>query len=46
VCLVLNEINSNTLFNKESLAAYTDVPILPFSKDSLEFFYSEIESLI
>jgi len=45
-CLVLNEINSNSLSNKESLAGYTDVPILPFSKGSLEFFYSEIESLI
>ena len=46
MCLVLNEINSNTLLNKESLAAYTDIPILSFSKDSLEFFYSEIERLI
>ena len=46
VCLVLNEIHTNTLSNKESLIGYTDVPILPFSKDSLEFFYSEIESLI
>ncbi|MBT5548493.1 MAG: dethiobiotin synthase, partial [Gammaproteobacteria bacterium] len=27
-CLVLNEINPNMLSNKESLAAYTDVPIL------------------
>tara|TARA_B110000967_G_scaffold156523_1_gene161547 strand:- start:306 stop:947 length:642 start_codon:yes stop_codon:yes gene_type:complete len=46
MCLVLNEINSNTLLNKESLAAYTDIPILSFSKNSLEFFYSEIERLI
>ena len=45
-CLVLNEINSNSLFNKESLIGYTDVPILPFSKGNLEFFYSEIERLI
>ena len=46
LCLILNEINSNTLLNKESIAGYTDVPILPFSKDNLEFFYSEIERLI
>jgi dethiobiotin synthetase len=46
VCLVLNEINSNTLSNKESLARYTSVPILPFSKGNLEFFNSEIERLV
>ena len=46
VCLVLNEIHTNTLSNKESLIGYTDVPILPFSKGNLEFFYSEIERLI
>jgi len=45
-CLVLNEIKSNSLSNKDSLIGYTDVPILPFSKGSLEFFYSEIERLI
>jgi dethiobiotin synthetase len=46
LCLILNEINSNTLFNKDSIAGYTDVPILSFSKDNLEFFHSEIERLI
>ena len=46
LCLILNEINSNTLLNKESIAGYTDVPIIPFSKDNLESFYSEIERLI
>ncbi len=46
VCLVLNEIHTNTLSNKESLAAYTDVPILPFAKGSIEFFNSKIERLI
>jgi len=45
-CLVLNEINPNTLSNKESLTGYTNVPILLFSKDNLEFFNSEIERLI
>jgi len=45
-CLVLNEINSNTLSNKESLARYTSVPILRFSKGNLEFFNSEIERLV
>ena len=46
LCLILNEINSNTLFNKDSIAGYTDVPILSFSKDNLEFFHSDIERLI
>ena len=46
VCLVLNEIKPNTLSNKESLAAYTDVPILPFAKGNIEFFNSKIERLI
>ena len=45
-CLVLNEINPNMLSNKESLAAYTDVPILPFAKGNIEFFNSKIERLI
>jgi len=45
-CLVLNEINPNTLSNKESLDGYTDVPILPFAKDNLKFFNSKIERLI
>ncbi|MBT5548069.1 MAG: dethiobiotin synthase, partial [Gammaproteobacteria bacterium] len=45
-CLVLNEINPNMLSNKESLAAYTDVPILPFAKGNLELFNSKIEKLI
>ena len=46
VCLVLNEIKPNTLSNKESLTAYTDVPILPFAKGNIEFFNSKIERLI
>ncbi|MDB9866100.1 dethiobiotin synthase [Candidatus Thioglobus sp.] len=46
VCIVLNEIKPNTLSNKESLAAYTDVPIIPFAKGNLEFFNSKIERLI
>jgi dethiobiotin synthetase len=46
VCLVLNEIHTNTLSNKESLVGYTDVPILTFSKGNLGFFYFEIERLI
>ena len=46
VCLVLNEIHTNTLSNKEALAGYTNVPILSFSKDNLEFFNSEIERLV
>ncbi|MBT5407421.1 MAG: dethiobiotin synthase [Gammaproteobacteria bacterium] len=45
-CLVLNEINPNMLSNKESLAAYTDVPILAFAKGNLELFNSKIEKLI
>ena len=40
VCLVLNEIKPNTLSNKESLAAYTDVPILPFAKGNICLLYT------
>ena len=45
-CVVLNEIQANNLCNKEALTAYTKIPVVSFSKDNIEFFYSEIESLI
>lgn len=45
-CLVLNEISSNTLSNKEALNSYTDVPILSFSLDKRKLFLLEVEGLI
>jgi dethiobiotin synthetase len=45
-CVVLNEIQDNSLCNKEALAAYTKIPVVSFSKKNLELFYSEIEGLI
>ena len=46
MCVVLNEVKSNNLFNKEALAAYTDAPIISFSQDGIEAFCSEIEKLV
>ena len=45
-CVVLNEIQTNNLCNKEALTAYTKIPVVSFSKKNLEVFYSEIEGLI
>ena len=45
-CIVLNVVKTNSLSNKEALAAYTEAPIISFSQDDLEAFCSEIEKLI
>ena len=45
-CVVLNAIQANNLCNKEALTAYTEIPVVSFSKKNLELFYSEIECLI
>ena len=45
-CVVLNEIQANNLCNKEALVAYTKIPVISFSKNNLELFYTEIEGLI
>ena len=45
-CVVLNVVESNSLSNKEALAAYTETPVVSFSQDGLEAFCSEIEKLI
>lgn len=45
-CVVLNEIQANNLCNKEALVAYTKIPVVSFSKNNLELFYTEIEGLI
>ena len=45
-CVVLNEIQDNSLCNKDALMAYTEIPIVSFSKKNLERFSFEIEGLI
>jgi len=45
-CVVLNKIQENSLCNKEALTAYTNIPVVSFSKKTLELFCSEIEGLI
>ena len=45
-CVILNEIEANQLSNAEALRAYTEVPIIEYSKSNLGFFCSEIEKLI
>ena len=45
-CVVLNEIEPNQLHNAEALRAYTEAPIIEYSKSKLSNFYSEIERLI
>ena len=45
-CVVLNAIQTNNLCNKDALAAYTEIPVVSFSKKNRELFYSEIEGLI
>jgi len=45
-CVVLNQVRGNSLSNKEALTAYTQTPVVSFSMDSLEEFYSEIERLV
>ena len=44
--VVLNVVESNNLSNKEALAAYTETPVISFSKGGLEAFCSEIEKLV
>ena len=46
VCIVLNVVENNSLSNKEALVAYTETPVVSFSKDNLVGFYSEIERLV
>ena len=46
VCVVLNVIENNSLFNKEALAAYTKTPVISFFPERLESFCSEIEKLV
>jgi len=46
VCVVLNEVRSNDLSNKEALTAYTETPVVCFSHSRLGAFYSEIERLV
>ena len=45
-CVILNVVESNSLFNKAALGAYTDTPVISFSQGALEVFCSEIEKLI
>ena len=45
-CVILNVVESNNLFNKEALGAYTKTPVISFSQGDLEVFCSEIEKLI
>ena len=45
-CVVLNIVKSNSLSNKEALAAYTETPVISFSQGGLESFCSEIGKLV
>ncbi len=45
-CIVLNKIEPNQLDNAEALRAYTEVPVIEYSKSKLSFFCSEVERLI
>ena len=45
-CVVLNVVKSNSLSNKEALAAYTETPVISFSQGGLEGFCSEIGRLV
>jgi len=45
-CGGLNEDRNNDLANKETLAAYTETPVVCFSHSRLGAFYSEIERLV
>jgi dethiobiotin synthetase len=45
-CVILNEIEPNCLSNAEELRAYTNVPVIEFSKNRLANFCLEVESLI
>ena len=45
-CVVLNEIEPNQLHNAEALRAYTEAPIIEYSKSKLSNFCSEVERLI
>jgi len=45
-CVVLNEVRSNNLANKEALERYTKIPVVSFSQQGLEAFCSEIERLV
>ena len=45
-CVVLNIVKSNSLSNKEALAAYTETPVISFSQGRLEDFCTEIGKLV
>ena len=45
-CVVLNVVKSNSLSNKEALAAYTETPVISFSQGGLKGFCSEIGRLV
>ena len=45
-CIILNVVERNSLSNKDALVAYTETPIVSFSKDNLGAFCSEIEKLV
>ena len=45
-CVILNVVESNNLFNKGALEAYTETPVISFSQIDVEGFCSEIEKLV
>ncbi len=45
-CIILNVVEGNSLSNKEALVAYTETPVVSFSKNDLESFCEEIERLV
>jgi len=45
-CVILNVVEGNSLFNKAALGAYTDTPVISFSRGASVVFCSAIEKLI
>jgi dethiobiotin synthetase len=45
-CVVLNQVESNTLSNLGALRAYTKVPLVGFSLTALDRFWADIKNLI
>ena len=44
-CVILNVVKSNNLSNKDALVAYTETPVISFSKNNIEVFCTEVEKL-
>lgn len=45
-CVILNVVENNNLSNKEAIGAYTETPVVSFSRGDVDAFCSEIEKLV